>query len=79
LYADPCTLILENDGTAAQKSAATAPAQITLKGEKNQASLCMSQTESTDLSAELKRDLSFIRHQKQSPKEKSALQKKAKP
>jgi hypothetical protein len=36
-------------------------------------------TESTDLAAELKRGLSFIRHEKQSDKQKSALREKAKP
>ena len=35
-------------------------------------------TESTDLSAELKRGLSYIRNEKQSAKQKSAPQKKAK-
>ena len=36
-------------------------------------------TEGTDLAAELKRGLSFIRHEKQSDKQKSALREKAKP
>ena len=34
-------------------------------------------TEGTDLAAELKRGLSFIRHEKQSDKQKSALREKA--
>ena len=36
-------------------------------------------TEGTDLAAELKRGLAFIRHEKQSDKQKSALREKAKP
>ena len=58
---------------------ATSPEQLNAWMGKESGKPVHVATESTDLAAELKRGLLFVRHEKQSAKQKPALQKKVKP